>query len=199
MNILTRIFLSKLGRCKYQVDSKTIFLSFDDGPSPIATPFVLDLLKKHKAKATFFCLGKNIELYPDLFKRIIDEGHITANHSFSHYNGWETKNSKYVDDVIQSQRFFSNNLFRPPYGKIAPFQYLRLRKKFRFIFWTYLVKDYDIHMQPEVEFNRLKKYTSSGSIIVFHDSESAFSRTSQILPRFMEHCSGLGYSFESIH
>src|SRR5688500_18549453 len=109
----------------YSRHSNKIYLTFDDGPHPVATPFVLDTLRKYNAKATFFCIGKNVAAYPDIYKRILDEGHSTGNHTFNHLNGWKTPDNEYIKNIAQARKYIDSNLFRPPYGRITKFQ-LRL-------------------------------------------------------------------------
>ena len=112
---------------------KELFLTFDDGPTPEVTAWVLDILKEYDAKATFFCIGKNVKKYPALFKRILDEGHSVGNHSFSHPKGWLVRNKKYYEDIDNAAELIDSNLFRPPYGKIGPFQIPKLRDDFKII------------------------------------------------------------------
>ena len=134
--------------CIWQINTKQkiIYLSFDDGPHPIATPFVLDELKKHNAKATFFCIGKNVVLYPEIYKRIIAEGHSVGNHTLNHLNGWKTKNETYIKNIQSASKHINSNLFRPPYGRIT-FQQLQilshLQQPFKVIMWSVLSGDFD--------------------------------------------------------
>ena len=128
------------------VHEKIIYLSFDDGPHPAITPFVLDELKKYNAKASFFCIGKNVLAYPDVYKRIIDEGHAVGNHSFNHLNGWETNDAAYLDDIAEAKKYIDSYLFRPPYGRIRRFQLSQLSAKrfnLKTIMWTVLSGDFD--------------------------------------------------------
>jgi len=182
-------------------DEKILYLTFDDGPHQIATPFVLDELKKYNAKATFFCLGKNVAALPLLYKRILDEGHTTGNHTFNHLNGWRVNDKKYFDDIIEARKYIDSSLFRPPYGKITPFQAKHLSRpplSYRMIMWDVLSKDYNIRLSPEdCAFNVLR-YASPGSIVVFHDSEKAFPRMQQAIISTLKIFSDKGWSFNSI-
>lgn len=180
------------------VSSKIIFLTFDDGPSASSTPFILNLLSRHQAKATFFCLGKNVEQNPESFQTILKAGHRIGNHSYSHPNGWLTSASQYAEDVDRCSTLIESDLFRPPYGRITPFQFYQLRKKYKIVFWSQLVPDYDPGMQPQKEFKRLIKNVLPGSILVFHDSEKAFPQMRQILPQFLDYYSSKGFRFEAL-
>ena len=115
-------------QCVWKINTKEkiIYLSFDDGPHPVITPFILDELNKYNAKASFFCIGKNVVLYPDVYKRIIEEGHAVGNHSFTHLNGWKTKDKIYLNDIAEAKKYIDANLYRPPYGRIKSFQLKQL-------------------------------------------------------------------------
>lgn len=156
-----------------KTDNKELFLTFDDGPTPGVTEIVLDLLLEYKAKATFFCLGKNVEKNPNLFKRIIAEGHSIGNHSYSHKNGWNSQTSGFLQDVKKFDKLYSTELFRPPYGRIKNAQIKILKKRFRIIMWSILTQDYNENISPikcsEISTSNWKK----GSILVFHDSLKA--------------------------
>ncbi len=179
-----------------------MFLTFDDGPIPEVTPFVLDLLKEYKAKATFFCVGENILKNKAIYERIIHEGHSIGNHTFSHVNGWKSENKKYLEDVDQCQMLVESKLFRPPYGKLKPSQIQSLKKQYSIIMWDVLSKDYDFRISPEKCSQRVLKQVKPGSIIVFHDSKKAESKLRYALPQTLKHFSTLGYNFmnlKSVH
>ncbi|MBL1143817.1 MAG: polysaccharide deacetylase family protein [Bacteroidetes bacterium] len=150
-----------------------IYLTFDDGPTPLVTPKVLALLKKYNAKATFFCLGKNIESNPNLFQLILDAGHQIGNHTYSHLNGWKTNNSVYLKDIEACQKLVKSNLFRPPYGKINSAQIKRLRTRYKIIMWSILTRDYDPRITKEKCLKLSLHQLKPGSILVFHDSIKA--------------------------
>ena len=183
-------------------NEKKIYLSFDDGPIPEVTPWVLNVLKQHNVKATFFCIGDNVRKYPEVFKQIISEGHQIANHSFNHLNGWKTDSKKYIENVIEAENEISKltnsslKLFRPPYGKIKPNQSYKLRKLgFKIIMWDILSKDYDVNLLPEnCELNVIQN-VSSGSVIIFHDSKKASKNLSGSLPSVIEKLQKAGYTF----
>lgn len=183
--------------------TKELYLTFDDGPHPEATPFVLDKLKQYGAKASFFCLGKNVDAFRDLFERIVDEGHTTGNHTYSHLNGWSTSDKKYFADIEKAAQQIDSNFFRPPYGRITPFQIKFLREKKRhlpsnIIMWSLLSGDFDTAISPEKCFENVLLHARSGDIIVFHDSSKAWDRMSYALPKVLEHFSGEGFSFRRL-
>jgi peptidoglycan/xylan/chitin deacetylase (PgdA/CDA1 family) len=176
---------------------KILYLTFDDGPDPRATPFVLDQLKKHGAKATFFCIGRNTANYPELYQRIIAEGHATGNHTFHHLNGFKTANSDYISNVIQAASLIHSRLFRPPYGRLKSAQARRLRD-YKIIMWDVLSGDFDKGLPSETCLRTVIQKSSPGSIIVFHDSEKSMSKIEYVLPLVLEKFSEKGYRFEKL-
>ena len=180
---------------------KKIFLTFDDGPHPIATPFVLDELKKFNARATFFCIGKNVEQHFDLYKRIVDEGHAVGNHTQHHLNGWKNDDKKYLDDIFEAKKHVDSNLFRPPYGRIKKFQLSQLllpKYQMKTIMWSVLSGDFDQTISKEQCCKNVIQKSTSGDIIVFHDSEKAFENMRFTLPKVLQHFSEEGYQFDKI-
>lgn len=181
---------------------KELFLTFDDGPTPIITDWVLDCLKDFNAKATFFCIGKNIELYPKIYYRILKENHGIGNHTFNHLNGWKTKTSKYIkdiEDIRASTNSVRSYLFRPPYGRITPRQSKLLRNNnFKIIMWSVLSLDWDESVSNTRCLDYVIKNSKSGSIIVFHDSEKAVRNMKYALPAMLDYFSKKGYCFKSI-
>lgn len=179
---------------------KELYLTFDDGPHETATPFVLDQLKGFNAKATFFCLGKNVKNYPEIYKRILNEGHTTGNHTFDHLNGWKTKNSLYVSNVEEAATYIDTKLFRPPYGKISPFVSKILRNQFQYkiIMWNILSGDFDEKLSPEKCMQNVLLNAKPGSIIVFHDSAKAWGRMSFALPKILKHFTAQGFFFKTL-
>jgi peptidoglycan-N-acetylglucosamine deacetylase len=180
---------------------KKIYLSFDDGPHPEATPFVLDELKKHGAKATFFCIGKNVAEHPAIYKRILDEGHAVGNHTQHHLNGWQTSDDTYFENIQQAAAYIDSNLFRPPYGRITRFQAKQVQEKLglKIIMWSVLSADFDERISPEKCWNNVLKATKNGSIIVFHDSRKANERMRYALPKLLGEFGRKGYTFEKIN
>jgi peptidoglycan-N-acetylglucosamine deacetylase len=180
---------------------KNIYLSFDDGPHPVATNFVLDQLSKYNAKATFFCIGKNVVAHPGIYQRIINEGHAVGNHTQNHLNGWKTDNNTYIRDIEKASASIQSNLFRPPYGRIRSSQAKSLKKSGNgsaIIMWSVLSGDFDTSASPEKCFYNVTKHSKAGSIIVFHDSEKAFPVVEKILPDVLKFFSEKGYQFEKI-
>lgn len=182
---------------------KKIFLTFDDGPHPVATPFVLEQLRYWNAKATFFCLGKNVLTEKALYQALLSEGHRIGNHTHNHLNGWETDTRTYLNNVLQAARYIDSQLFRPPYGRIKKKQGRLLQggtlgQTFRVIMWDVLSGDFDRSLAPEKCLDHVLKHTRNGSIVVFHDSEKAFKNLSFALPRMLEYFSGKGFTFEAL-
>jgi peptidoglycan/xylan/chitin deacetylase (PgdA/CDA1 family) len=184
------------------VKEKTLYLSFDDGPHPSITPFVLQQLKKYNAKATFFCIGENVARHPSVFQQVIEEGHAVGNHSFSHLNGWKNSDSDYINNIKKAGEYINSRLFRPPYGRIKRSQLRRLKKgekKMKVVMWNILSGDWDMDLKPEKCYQQLKEKTRPGDIVVFHDSDKAWDRMSYSLPLFLEYFSLLGYQFRTIN
>jgi peptidoglycan/xylan/chitin deacetylase (PgdA/CDA1 family) len=177
---------------------KKIYLTFDDGPTPVVTEKVLNLLDQYNAKATFFCLGRNVERHPEIYREIIKRGHQTGNHTYSHLKGWEIKNKEYFQDVELAGQFINSDLFRPPYGRIKRAQIKYLKKKFNIILWDVMSHDYEKLWSKERCLRAAMRYTKEGSIIVFHDSEKAEEKVQYILPKLLEAYTEKGYQFESI-
>ncbi len=180
---------------------KKLYLTFDDGPHPKITPFVLNELRKFNAKATFFCIGQNVERNPDTYRQIINEGHSIGNHTFNHLNGWRTDDAVYLDNVAKAQLFIDSRLFRPPYGKITGFQRQQLaapRFGMQCVMWSVVSGDFDTGIRPERCLNNVLRNSREGSIIVFHDSEKARERLEYALPKALEHFAAKGFSFEKI-
>ncbi|MBA4848806.1 polysaccharide deacetylase family protein [Emticicia sp. BO119] len=186
---------------------KTIYLTFDDGPVPEITEFVLETLGRFNAKATFFCIGDNIRKHPFIFEKVINEGHTVGNHTFNHLKGWDTRNEEYLSNIKQCDTEISNKiiqaqnskkLFRPPYGRIKRSQVRDLLPEYDIIMWDVLTADYDAHLLPETVLTKALKYTENGSIVVFHDSIKANKNMSFVLPRFLEYFSEREFRFQSI-
>ncbi len=181
-------------------DGKKIYLSFDDGPHAAATPFVLDELKKYNAKATFFCIGKNVVAEPSIYKRILMEGHRVGNHSFNHLNGWKTESKIYLENIEKAREQIDSDLFRPPYGRSTAFQIRNLKEKlhYKIVMWDVLSGDFDPAVNGQVAAERVIRKSKPGSIVVFHDSAKAFPVLQVSLPLVLAYFSGKGFSFETI-
>ena len=190
--------------CTWKLPSseKVIYLSFDDGPHPEATPFVLAQLKKFNAKASFFCIGNNVLSYANIYEQIIQEGHALGNHTYDHLNGWETDTSTYIDNINSASNLIVSNLFRPPYGRIkrAQLQAIKTNKSLpqQIIMWDVLSGDFDVNLTGEQCARNVIKHAKSGSIVVFHDSAKAWERLQVALPAVLDYFSSLGYRFEVI-
>jgi peptidoglycan/xylan/chitin deacetylase (PgdA/CDA1 family) len=182
---------------KIQTSEKELYLTFDDGPVPGPTEFALDTLKSFNVKATFFCIGDNIRKHPDIFKKVIDAGHVTANHTFNHLNGWKTSAAIYADNVSKCQEQLSKSidLFRPPFGRIKRSQVSMLRE-YKIVMWDVLTFDYDRSLDSEKCLNGSLKAVRPGSIIVFHDSLKAEKNLTYVLPKFIDNCLSDGYRFK---
>jgi peptidoglycan/xylan/chitin deacetylase (PgdA/CDA1 family) len=186
-----------------------IYLTFDDGPTPEVTEWVLDQLDKHQAKATFFCIGKNIEAYPSIFDKTIKKGHSIGNHTFNHLNGWKTAANTYqeninsCEEIISKKEFgianLNSKIFRPPYGKIKPQQTTKLKKAgYKIIMWDVLSADFDTSITPEKCLDNVISNIKPGSIIVFHDSVKAFKNLEYALPKTLEMINKKGFIFETL-
>lgn len=182
-------------------DHKVIYLTFDDGPIPDVTDFVLNTLKSFSAKATFFCIGDNISKHPAIFERIKNDGHSAGNHTFNHLKGWVTPDELYLDNFQKCQDQTRNNLFRPPYGRIKKSQVSAIRAAYPnmdIIMWDVLSGDFDQKLSPQQCYRNVVKHARNGSIVVFHDSIKASVRLFYALPKVLKHFSNLGYSFEQL-
>lgn len=177
---------------------KDIYLTFDDGPIAEVTPFVLKSLSEYKAKATFFCVGQNIENNPEIFEEIKDSGHGIGSHSHNHLSGWTTDNVRYVSNVKKAADLSDSILFRPPYGRIKPSQAKTIGKDLKIVMWDVLSGDFDPHVDAEKCFQNVIQNSKSGSIIVFHDSQKSYSVLKVVLPRVLKYYTDLGYNFRSI-
>lgn len=196
--ILYRILYSKaLWRIPIK-GKKTVYLTFDDGPIPDITPWVLDLLDKYEIKATFFCVGDNVRKYPEIYQMILDRGHRVGNHTFNHIQGIRKFTKRYVQNADLAKEYIDSDLFRPPHGHMRFPQFFMLRKLYKIVMWDVVTRDYSKCQTPEKVFQNVKKYTRDGSIIVFHDSIKAEKNMKYALPKSIEWLKEEGYSFEVI-
>jgi peptidoglycan-N-acetylglucosamine deacetylase len=184
---------------------KALYLTFDDGPHPIITPWVLELLQAYRAKASFFCIGKNVVKYPEIYHQILQQGHTVGNHTQNHLNGWKTKPTKYLQDIAEAGTHIKSNFFRPPYGRITKLQAAALFKeqqsfseKPQVIMWDVLSGDFDTTLTPVSCSKKVLKHGRNGSIIVFHDSDKAWPRLEYSLPKVLEHFKGMGFVFKAL-
>lgn len=183
---------------RVKTDKKVIYLTFDDGPNIDSTEFIISSLEKYHAKATFFCLGYNILKYPDQFKKINKSKFSIGNHTFQHMNGWKTKTKIYLNDVKKCHEIYSSNLFRPPFGKINPFQIDELKKTHRIIMWDINSWDFDPSINKELIFKKMVKKIQNGSIVLFHDNKKSLENLRYLLPKVLSYFSEKGYKFEKL-
>jgi len=177
---------------------KCVYLTFDDGPVPELTPWVLDVLDRYHIKATFFCVGDNVRKYPDIYRMILERGHRVGNHTFNHIQGICFQSKNYLKNVEKAAGWIQSDLFRPPHGHMRLHQLQHLRKAYRIIMWDVVTRDYSPHMTAQGVTNVVKKYTRNGSIIVFHDSLKAVGRIEEALPLSIEWLLAEGYRFKVI-
>ena len=192
---------------------KKLYLTFDDGPHPTITPQVLEILKKFNAKATFFCIGNNVNKYKDTFELIKNEGHAVGNHTFNHERGWKTKTKDYINSVEQADALIQSPLFRPPHGRIKSSQIRAIKKlrnsksqnlrslepqQLKIVAWTVISYDWDKSLSPEDCFNNVIKNAADGSVIVFHDSEKAVNNMIPTLTKVLEYYSERGFTFDKL-
>jgi peptidoglycan/xylan/chitin deacetylase (PgdA/CDA1 family) len=180
-------------------DEKQIFLTFDDGPIPEVTPWVLDQLEKYQAKASFFCVGDNIRKYPEIFQQVRDAGHTIGNHTMNHLNGWVTENLTYFHNIRQGASQAKTSLFRPPYGRVTPKQTQFLLRHYRIVMWDVLSGDFDTNISPDQVLKNVVQNVAPGSIVVFHDSVKSQERLEYALPKVLEHFTALGYTFDALN
>ncbi len=184
---------------KVQTNDKAVFLTFDDGPHPEITPWVLQTLSAYNAKATFFCVGENVTRFPGIYHKILSEGHATGNHTYNHIKGWNTPNQHYFDNVSLCAAVVKSKLFRPPYGRIGPLQIKALQKQgYTIVMWDILTRDYDAGVDVTKAIEETVRATQNGSVIVFHDSEKAQKQLKQILPEVLKQLSGKGFTFKQL-
>jgi len=198
----------------FNIKEKCVYLTFDDGPVPGITPWVLEKLREYDAKATFFCIGDNVSKHPEIFKMILDDGHVKGNHSHNHLNGWKTDCKSYVSNVLKaemainefaaprrehSKSLMAKKLFRPPYGRITPSQIREIEaRNYKIVMWDVISEDYNIKNPAHNSIKNIIRYSKPGSIIVFHDSEKAFPNLQFILPEILKYFADKGFEFRSL-
>ncbi|HXB11799.1 MAG TPA: polysaccharide deacetylase family protein [Bacteroidia bacterium] len=179
-------------------DKKVAYLTFDDGPIPEVTPTILDILSKYGVKATFFCVGDNVRKHPEIFQRLIKEGHTIGNHTFHHMDGWKASDENYISDIAQCAELVKSNLFRPPYGRLKFSQYKRVKEKYKIVLWDVLSGDYDMSLSGQKCFEIVKKNTRPGSILVFHDNIKAQNKISELLTKTLDYMGDSGYMLKPL-
>ena len=179
-------------------EHRNVYLTFDDGPTPVVTPWVLERLEEAKAKATFFCLGRNVDKHPEIYNQILSGGHSVGNHSYSHLKGFRSSIKRYMDDIDLASGMIESKLFRPPYGRIFPGQVKAVLKEYDIIMWDVLSIDYNSGLSGKRVLQNVTRNVKPGSIIVFHDSDKAAENLYYALPRALEFLQNEGYSMLSI-
>lgn len=178
---------------------KNIYLTFDDGPIPEVTPWVLEQLDAYEAQATFFCVGENIQRHTETFQQVVEAGHAVGNHTNRHLNGWAVDNLTYFHDIRHCARTVKTSLFRPPYGRMKPKQAQFLQRHYRIVMWDVLSGDFDPNITKEQCLENVISNAGAGSIVVFHDSLKAQKKLQYVLPRVLKHFSELGYEFHALN
>lgn len=196
--LIQRLFNKRIWRI--ETDQRELFLTFDDGPHPRITPVVLDILKTYDAKATFFCIGDRVKRFPEIYKRILSEGHSVGNHTMHHLNGWKSGFDEYCNDVDQATKYIHSNLFRPPYGRMNNKQFKYIESKgMKTIMWTVLSGDYDYRLSPGKVYKRVTEDMQKGNIYLFHDSEKAEVNMMFVLERFIQYAKSQQYFFQVLN
>ena len=175
-----------------------IYLTFDDGPTPEVLPFILKTLDTYQVPATFFCVGENMSRYPGLVKEMLEKNHVIGNHTQNHMSGWRIKNKTYFENVEACNAVYKTKLFRPPYGRLRKSQANFLSKKYKIIMWNVLSYDYDKKILPEICYRNVIDNTKSGSVIVFHDNQKAFTNLQYALPHSIAFLLNKGFVFDTI-
>ena len=194
---IPRVLISLFPSCTWKVKTwdKVIYLTFDDGPHPEITPWVLCELQKYNAKATFFCVGDNVKKFPEVFNKTIAEGHAVGNHTMHHVKGWQLSDEAYIENIREASGLIPSQLFRPPYGRIKPRQLKKISSDYRVIMWSKLSRDYDSGLNLKESLTAMKE-VKAGDIIVFHDSEKAFPQLKHLLPQLLAYYKENGYMME---
>ena len=178
-------------------EERCVYLTFDDGPIPEATPWVLDMLDSYGIKATFFMVGDNVRKYPDVYQEVVRRGHTVGNHTMHHLQGLKVKTPYYLDDIKEADGYIHSRLFRPPHGFLTPKQARLIREQYTIIMYDLITRDYSRHLTADQVFDNVRRYTRDGSIIVFHDSIKSMPRLREALPRSIEWLMKQGYQFKT--
>ena len=192
---LLRPFMGKL-LWRKNTSEKVIYITFDDGPVPEVTPLVLDLLDEYNLKATFFCVGENVEKYPEIYNEVLRRGHKTGNHTYNHLKGVSVSTEEYVANVQKASGIIDSKLFRPPYGRMNYKQRKALKGEYEIVMWDLITQDYNKKLSPNTIMQNIKRYSRNGSLVVFHDSIKAERNMLTVLPRAIEYWNSRGYRFD---
>ena len=176
-------------------EEHTVYLTFDDGPIPEATPFILETLRAFDAHATIFMVGDNVRKYPDLFRRVVEEGHQVGNHTFNHLGGLKHLTRTYIENTEKANKLIGARFFRPPHGIMTPAEYHFLRKKYQIVMWDLVTRDYSNRLTAEDVVENVRRYTRNGSIITFHDSLKSIDKLHTALPASLQWLREQGYAF----
>lgn len=183
---------------RMNVNEKVVYLTFDDGPIPELTPWVLELLRKEDLKATFFCVGENVKRYPELYHQILNEGHSVGNHTFNHWQGLKTNDQEFYNNIELAAKYIDSDLFRPPHGWLKLSQYAYLKNRYRIVMWDLISCDYDSKLSSESVFRNVRQFARNGSILTFHDSIKARRNLMEALPLSIRWLKEQGYRFEAL-
>lgn len=184
---ILKIFFPDISWVVHPADEKAVYLTFDDGPDPVITPWVLETLNARKARATFFCLGKNVEAYPGIYEKIRANGHSVGIHGYEHVDGWTTSTKKYRENLEKCDGLIDSRLFRPPFGRISLLQYLEIRKKYKIVMWDIMPGDFREFEDPEKMLGYVIRNLKKGSIITLHDNPKAANKLRGLLPRLLDY------------
>lgn len=181
-----------------KTEDKAVYLTFDDGPIPVLTDEILEILAKYQASATFFCVGENVKRNPEIFARILEQGHSVGNHTFQHLKGWTTNYADYIENIREADKYIGSCLFRPPYGLMSYRQAKAVAKDYKVVMWSVLTKDYDPEVSKEECLQNALNGVRPGAIIVFHDNMKAREKVLYALPKLLEHLEKEGYTSEKL-
>lgn len=179
-------------------ETKSIYITFDDGPDPNSTPIILDILKLNNARATFFCSGIKAKSNPKIIAKIRDDQHTLGNHAYSHISGWRTNKKVYIENIKACDEFVNSKLFRPPYGRITNAQKKELQLQYQIVMWSLMPGDFDVKVDKKKCLGRSIRYTKQGTVIVFHDSLKTIEKLQYILPKYIQHFHEKGYTFKNM-
>ena len=194
--ILQRLFDDFLW--KIETNEKVIYLTFDDGPHHVITPWIIDLMNQYNAKGTFFLIGDAVKRNPELYQLYKTNGHQIGNHTYRHINGLRSRKKNYLEEIAQCAEFVDSSLFRPPYGQINLRSIREIKKKYKVVMWDVLSWDFDNETSSEICLSNVIKYTKEGSIVVFHENEKSMKNIMYALPKVLDHFTKLGYQFKAI-
>ena len=199
--LLTGIFTYVLPSAlvwQVKTEEKKVYITFDDGPIPLLTEEILEILEEYNAKATFFCVGENVKRYSGIYRQILDQGHSVGNHTFQHLKGWTTNNAEYIENINEARKYIDSSLFRPPYGLMSYRQAKALAKDYKVIMWSVLTKDYDPDITEEQCLQIAVNGIKPGAIIVFHDNIKARNKVLYALPKLLEYLGKEGFETEKL-